>query len=154
MSWLNWLAPSNILSMVVTFDTSVAHLYNGWLNADASWNIPSIMVTLLTDQSFNDWSNFMAPLNIFFMFDTSCVFQFDMSSLNPEQSSNMLSIFVTFDTSHFVMSDTSLLSKLLLLNVLLISSTLETSHISMRSIASGTIPVELSPIGLPSDTLK
>ena len=100
MSLLNCVAPSNMLSMVVTFDTSGPHLYNDWSNADASWNIPSIVVTSFTDQSFNGWLKIDAPLNIFFMVVTSCVFQFDMSWLKFEQSWNMLSIVVTFDTSH------------------------------------------------------
>ena len=73
----NLVAPLNIISIVVTFDTS--HLEMSALNAAAFQNIPSICFT----------------------FDTT---HLEMSALNNVAPKNISCIVVTCDTSHLEIS--------------------------------------------------
>ncbi len=57
--WLNTVADSNILSIVVTLEVSQS--FNGWLNEFAAVKVPLICVTLEVSQSLISWLKEVAP---------------------------------------------------------------------------------------------
>jgi hypothetical protein len=73
------------------------------LKAEASWNMPSIVVTPEVSHAPMSWSNDEASLNIHFMFVTPEVSHALMSSLKDEVSLNNPVMSVTPDVSQIEM---------------------------------------------------
>ena len=131
---LKAVAPSNILSILVTFETDhdkllskdvlflnisfilttsvVTQLPIFWLNATASLNIFSILVTLVTTQLLIFWLNAVASSNIEAISVTIVVFHLLLFVLifwlNAAAPENIWLIFVTFAVFHNVMSELKL----------------------------------------------
>ena len=93
---MNDFASWNIPSIYLTLLTF--QLFNGWLNDFAFANIPPISSTLLTTQLFNGWLNDFAFANISFISSTLLTFHLFNGWLNDFASWNIPSIFLTLLT--------------------------------------------------------
>ncbi len=101
MSWLNLVAPWNILAIFVTL--LVFHDPMFWLKLVALWNIPFIVVTALVFQFMGQVEapaaqpllKSVAEKNIFAISVTALVFQLPISWLNLLAPLNIPDIFFT-----------------------------------------------------------
>ena len=92
---MNFDAPLNIRSMVVTLDTS--HLDRSPLNDDARLNIESMVVTLDTSHLDRSLLN-VAYVNILSMLVTLDTSHLERSPLNDDAETNMLAMFASAST--------------------------------------------------------
>ena len=119
-------APENMMSMLVTLDTS--HLEMSPLNCGAFSNMPDMVVTLDTSHLEMSPLNDDASWNMAHMEITLDTSHLEMSPLNDAAERNTPSMLITLDTSHL---ERSLLNDVAQWNMVHMVVTLDTSHLEM-----------------------